>query len=277
MLHESGTRDKAMRFVLIVVLLLYGFVACGNEKLATVDNRSITKDEFDTYLKVKRVQPADEKRRAALLDQYVEREALAAAVAKTKLVDAQQIDVEVKQYRNELMVSRYFEQFLQSKINEEAVRAYYDAHAAEYTEKQVHVAHVMVRLHGLMTTEQKKSKMDAARQAHEQIKSGRAFAEIAGQQSEDTATAQKGGDMGWIKEGGYDPRFSKVAFELKPGEVSEPIETPFGYHVITVLEAPRTITRPLNSAAGEIRHKLQAEAQKAEKERLMGSVTIKKN
>ena len=265
-----------MRYILILLLLL-GLAHCGNDKLASVDNRSITKDEFDTYLKVKRIQSADEKRRAALLDQYVEREAMAAAVAKTKLVDAHQIDVEVKQYRNELMVSRYFEQFLQSKINEEAVRAYYDAHAAEYTEKQVHVAHVMVRLHGLMTTEQKKSKMDAARQAHEQIKSGKAFAEIAGQQSEDTATAQKGGDIGWIKEGGYDPRFSKVAFELKPGEVSEPIETPFGYHVITVLEPPRTIIRPLNSAAGEIRHKLQAEAQKAEKERLMGSVTIKKN
>ncbi len=265
-----------MRYILILLLLL-GLAGCGNDKLASVDNRSITKDEFDTYLKVKRIQSADEKRRAALLDQYVEREAMAAAVAKTKLVDAHQIDVEVKQYRNELMVSRYFEQFLQSKINEEAVRAYYDAHAAEYTEKQVHVAHVMVRLHGLMTTEQKKSKMDAARQAYEQIKSGKPFAEIAGQQSEDTASAQKGGDMGWIKEGGFDPRFSKVAFELKPGEVSEPIETPFGYHVITVLEAPRTIIRPLNSAAGEIRHKLQAEAQKAEKERLMGSVTIKKN
>ena len=265
-----------MRYILILLLLL-GLAGCGNDKLASVDNRSITKDEFDTYLKVKRIQSADEKRRAALLDQYVEREAMAAAVAKTKLVDAHQIDVEVKQYRNELMVSRYFEQFLQSKINEEAVRAYYDAHAAEYTEKQVHVAHVMVRLHGLMTAEQKKSKMDAARQAYEQIKSGKPFAEIAGQQSEDTASAQKGGDMGWIKEGGFDPRFSKVAFELKPGEVSEPIETPFGYHVITVLEAPRTIIRPLNSAAGEIRHKLQAEAQKAEKERLMGSVTIKKN
>lgn len=264
-----------MRYILIA-LLMFGFLGCGNDQLASVDGKAVTVDQFNAYLKVKGAQSGDDQRRAALLEQYVGQAALAAAVEKSGQVDGELIAAEVNQYRNELLVSRYFDKFLKDKISDEAVRAYYKQHAAEFAEKQVNVAHILFRTHALKTPEQRKVKQQAALKACEAIKGGQSFAETAKQTSEDTATAPNGGDMGWIKEGGLDQRFSDAAFQLEVGAVSETVETVFGYHVITVLEGPRTLTKPLSNVAGTIRHTLKAEAQSAETEKLMGSVKVKR-
>ncbi|MDA8140411.1 MAG: hypothetical protein M0036_17325, partial [Desulfobacteraceae bacterium] len=109
-----------MRY-LWMVLLVFTFVACGGDKLASVNGRTVTKEEFDSYLKDKHIQSTDEKRRAALLDQYLQGLALAAAVEKSGLVDQKLIAAQVKQYRDELLISSYFDQVLKDKIDEEAV------------------------------------------------------------------------------------------------------------------------------------------------------------
>ena len=62
------------------------------------------------------------------------------------------------------------------------------------------------------------------------------FAEAAKEYSDDNATADKGGDLGFFKKGDMAPEFDTVAFALKPGEISEPFRTPFGYHIIKVEE-----------------------------------------
>ncbi len=262
-----------MRY-LWMVLLVFTFVACGGDKLASVNGRTVTKEEFDSYLKDKHIQSTDEKRRAALLDQYLQGLALAAAVEKSGLVDQKLIAAQVKQYRDELLISSYFDQVLKDKIDEEAVRAYYEKHQADYTEKQIHVAHILFRTHALMTEEQRKTKREAAQKAYEQVKGGKPFADIAKQSSEDKTSAQNNGDMGWIKEGGLDKRFADAAFKLEVGAVSEPVESAFGFHIITVLEGPRTITQPLTTVAANIRNTLKTEAQKAETEKLLSSIKV---
>ena len=62
------------------------------------------------------------------------------------------------------------------------------------------------------------------------------FAEAAKEYSDDNTTADKGGDLGFFKKGDMAPEFDTVAFALKPGQISEPVRTPFGYHLIRVEE-----------------------------------------
>lgn len=70
----------------------------------------------------------------------------------------------------------------------------------------------------------------------EDIRSGADFSEKAKDSSEDTFTAEKGGDLGLISRGEMVPDFEKVAFSLEKGEVSDPVKTQFGYHIIQVDE-----------------------------------------
>ncbi|MDA8142312.1 MAG: peptidylprolyl isomerase [Desulfobacteraceae bacterium] len=264
-----------LRYIFLF-LLVFGIAGCGGDKVATVNGRAVTKDEFEGYLKAKHIQVADEKQKTAVLDKYIERDALATAIEKSNLIDKTLIAAEVNQYRRELLISRYFDQFVKTKIDEKAVSEYYKEHIADYTAKQVHVAHILVITNPTMTAEQRNAKLEIAKKAHASIKSGKSFGEVAKKFSEDVRTASNGGDLGWIKEGGSDKPFMQAAFSLEIGAVSDPIETPSGYQIITVLEGPRVYAPPLSAVAGEIRQKLTADAQKAESEKLIGSIKVKR-
>jgi peptidyl-prolyl cis-trans isomerase C len=264
-----------MRYVLGILLAVSIFGCSG--KVATVDGRSVSPSEFDAYLKLKHVDSKNNKQRKALLEQYLQREALAAAIEKTDSLDKPQVQAEVNEFRKEVLISRYFDRFLKEQLSDEAVGKYYKEHPEEFTEKQVHAANILIRTHAMMSQEQRQAMLDKARQIREQIKSGKSFAEMAEKNSQDKATAAKGGDLGWIKEEAMGRQFSDAAFKLQGGEVSEPVETPLGYHLITVLEPTRTVTKSLAAVAGQIRHKLKSEIKNQELKRLMATVRVKNN
>jgi peptidyl-prolyl cis-trans isomerase C len=275
-------KSFSLIFLLTLSLLALGLAGCGNGKseqppsLAVINGQPITKAEFAAYLKFKRVPDNGQKRRQLLLDQYLEREALAAAIEKTDLLDKELIEAELNEFRKEMLISRYFEKFLEDKVTDQAVQNYYNTHAADYEERMAHAAHILIRTNPKMSETERKAKLTTAQDAYSQIRAGKDFAEIAENYSEDRISAQKGGDLGWLKEGSIDPRFSKILFELEPGAVSEPFETPFGFHIVKLIEGPKVVKRPLSAVAGDIRYQLRNKAKQAELERLLAEVKIKK-
>jgi peptidyl-prolyl cis-trans isomerase SurA len=72
--------------------------------------------------------------------------------------------------------------------------------------------------------------------ARKRILAGEKFAKVAQQVSEDTGTAQSGGDLGYFAQGTMEPAFEKVAFSLKLNTVSMPVRTPYGWHVLEVID-----------------------------------------
>lgn len=267
-----------MRY-LFVLLLILGFTSCGQkaEQIASIDGQAVSWSAFNTYLKFKRLNPKDDKQRDGYLDQYLQRAALATAIEKTGSLDKSLIDVELEEFRKHMLISRYFEKYLNEAVGEDAIRNYYNTHADDYEETQIHVAHLLIRTNPKMSEPERKAKLTTAQEAYSKIRSGEDFAAIAEKYSEDKVSAKKGGDLGWVRKGGIDDNFSRIAFELEEGAVSEPFETPFGYHVIHVTEKPRTIKKAFETVAGDIRHRLRSEAKKAELERLTGSVKVEKN
>lgn len=261
----------------IIILLIFTVIGCSKEeKLATVDGQTVTKAQFDAYLKFKRLEAKDAKRSAMLLDQYLERAALAAAIEKTNVLDKQKIKAELEEFRKQMLISRYFETFLKDKVGEDAVRNYYNTHAGDYEANQVRAAHILIRTNAKMSETERKAKLTTAQEAYAKVHKGDDFAKIAEQYSEDKISAKKGGDLGWISQGSIDRTFSQKAFELEQGAVSEPFETPFGYHVIKVLEAPRVVKKSFEAVAGDIRYRLRKEAKEAELKRLMADVKVEK-
>ena len=98
--------------------------------------------------------------------------------------------------------------------------------------EQSHVRHILVRTNESTSEEDAKRKLVLLR---ERIVNGTDFAELARLQSDDSSAA-RGGDLGWISPGDTLPEFERVFQELKLMEVSEPVKTQFGWHLIQVLE-----------------------------------------
>ncbi|MAC29641.1 MAG: peptidylprolyl isomerase [Myxococcales bacterium] len=240
--------------------------------LATIGDEELTEAEFEAFLRFKRVSLRSDEQSERVLGELVEREALAQAIEAHGDLDTALLEAELREFRKEQLISRYFDRFLRTAVTDESIRNYYETHADEFEDRKVHVAHVLVRTNRRMTEEERQAALTKAREAYAKLQAGEPFAAVAAEYSEDRVTAQRGGDLGWVREGTISPRFSERAFALEQGGVAEPFETPFGYHVLTVLEAPQTVRRPLEAVQADIRARLRQEAKEAEVERLRGLV-----
>jgi peptidyl-prolyl cis-trans isomerase C len=271
-------RPSRFRIACLAVAVALSAPACKKQErtLATVDGRAISQAEFDAYLRFKRLRTNEKPKVDEALDEYLGREALAAAIEKSGALDKPAIDAELREFRKEMLVSRYFEKFLAEKVTDDAVRNFYESHRDRYEEKKVHVAHILVRTNKAMSETERKAKLTTAQEIHSKLAAGADFGELAASASEDQISGKKGGDLGWLAEGSVDPRFSKRIFELKQGELSEPFETAFGFHIVKVVEGARTISRPFQAVSGDIRYELRNQAKQAELEALKKKLKIEK-
>ena len=123
-------------------------------------------------------------------------------------------------------------------LDSKAVQAYYDKHKAEYKRDEARsVDIVFFRL--APTPQDSAEAVDRAKVIYERAKKGEDFAELANGYSEDPGNAGPdgkgiGGKLGYITRGRMVKQFEDVAFSLKPGEISPPFQTQFGYHIVKV-------------------------------------------
>ncbi|WP_396589148.1 peptidylprolyl isomerase [Bermanella sp. R86510] len=260
---------------LIIAACSLAILGCSNsDELATVGSKSIDKSEFSQYMEAKGIANKSLSAQKSLLENYVHRQALTESIEMQGAVDTNKIDQQVKDYRDQLLLNAYFDAYIAENVTDEAIKNYYSANADQFEKEKSHVAHILLRLRSGMTDEEVEVEKLKAFEIHSKLKKGEDFADLANQESDDKISAKKGGDLGWIVKGSIDPVFSKVAFELEEGQVSEPIRTAFGFHILKVLEAPKTVKIGFNDVKGEIRHTLKAKAKQAELERLKSDVEV---
>lgn len=120
-------------------------------------------------------------------------------------------------------------------LTDEDLRLYYQRHLDDF--QQPATAEVLLvefsRVPGSADTA---AALETARRIRGDILEGADFTELAATHSADPASAAEGGNLGWFERGDMTPEFERVAFELAPGEISEPVLTPYGYHIIEVTE-----------------------------------------
>lgn len=249
--------------------------SCGNSNtVATVDGHDITKAEFSAYLKFKRVPEDDKARVDRALDEYVKRAALTAAIEKSGRLDEGLAQAELEEFRRQMLIGRYFEEHLKKSVDDDSVHKYYTNNAAQYESQSIHAAHILIRVDGKMSEAERQAKLSTAHQAYSRIQKGEDFAAVAKAFSEDTVSGKKGGDLGWLTQGAVDPEFSKKLFAMKPGEVSEPFLTPFGFHVVKMIEGPQVLKKSVEAVQGDIRYQLRNQAKVDETERLLKSIKV---
>ncbi|MGB9989734.1 SurA N-terminal domain-containing protein [Massilia sp. SM-13] len=142
----------------------------------------------------------------------------------------------------------------QVTVSDEEVAAYYKSNAARFTAPETRRAsHILVAVNKDATAAQKaaaKAKADAI--AAEVRKAPATFAAVAKAKSEDPASAELGGDLNVIEKGALPKAVEDAIFALKQGDISTPVESEFGYHVLTVTELKAATTKPLDEVKGDI-------------------------
>ena len=141
--------------------------------------------------------------------------------------------------------------------NDERLTAEYEASKHRYTnlEKQVRARHILVKAGSYASEEQKAEAKKKAESLRKRAAAGQDFADLARQNSDDQITANKGGDIGFLKKGVMPEPFDQALFALEIDQVSEVVETPYGFHVIQVL-AIREGDVPVEEAKRELAEEL---------------------
>ena len=126
-----------------------------------------------------------------------------------------------------------------AKLDEADVRKYFEAHKAEF--EQVRARHILIRVQGSPAAVRPGQKdlteaeaLAKAQDLRKRIQAGEDFAQLARQESDDSGSGANGGDLGFFRHGQMVPSFEEAAFALQPGDLSQPVKSPFGYHLIKV-------------------------------------------
>jgi peptidyl-prolyl cis-trans isomerase D len=136
---------------------------------------------------------------------------------------------------------------------EDEINRYYEDNAAQFQrEKQVRARHILLRVKPDAPQADVDKIRTQAVKILDEARKGKDFAELAKKYSQDEANANKGGELGFFTSKQMDTAFSSAAFALKPGEISEIVRTPYGFHIIKCQEITEAKVVPIEEARGEI-------------------------
>ena len=149
------------------------------------------------------------------------------------------------------------------KLSDEEVRDYYDENLESFeTPKTVEARHILIKVDQNADPATVKKAKERALKIMKLAREGKNFAELAKKYSEGP-TRDKGGYLGTFKKGAMVKPFSDVAFSLKAGEISEPVRTRFGWHIIKVEKVNKASTTSFDDAEKGIRKKLSEDMAKS--------------
>jgi peptidyl-prolyl cis-trans isomerase D len=144
------------------------------------------------------------------------------------------------------------------QVSNDDLRSYYDQHRDQYrVPEEVKVRHILIKTPPAgpdgkvddKAVEQARKKAD---DVLKQLKAGGKFEDLAKKYSDDPGSGKQGGDLGWIGRGRTVPEFEKAAFSLPKGQVSDPVKSSFGFHIIQVEDKHDAHVKTLDEVKSEI-------------------------
>ncbi|HMA84324.1 MAG TPA: SurA N-terminal domain-containing protein [Desulfosalsimonadaceae bacterium] len=149
-------------------------------------------------------------------------------------------------------------------VSETDIKAYYNNNQKKYQQPAtVHARHILLKLNKGASPEEVAKRREKAMEIMKKAKAEKDFSELAAEYSEGPSK-EKGGDLGTFERGDMVKPFSDKAFSMEPGEISEPVRTQFGWHIIKVEEKTEKGVKPIAEVKDQIRQTLAMEKAKNE-------------
>ncbi|WP_242223501.1 peptidylprolyl isomerase [Bacillus cereus group sp. BfR-BA-01380] len=221
--------------------------ACGNsENIATSKSGNLTKEEFNKELKEKAGKAILQQAmlEKILLDKYkVSDDEAKKKVEEVKKQMGDKFNAYLtqmgvkneKELKDKMKVQLAFEKGIKSSVTEKEIKDYY--------KPKLKASHILVK-------DEK-----TAKEIKEKLNKGEDFAALAKQYSEDPSSKEKGGELPEFGPGQLDPKFEEAAYKLETGQVSDPVKSSFGYHIIKLTEKKEL--KPFDQEKENIRKELE--------------------
>ncbi len=202
------------------------FASAQEAIIATVNGKNIT--EADVKLAEAEIGsdlgslPEATKRRV-LVEYLIENQLFAEAAEGDKLASSAEFDGRMQYWRRRALRDTYFDTSVKNSVSEADAKSFYDEQVKQLKpEQEVKARHILVESE------------DKAKEIAEKIAHGADFAEMAKEHSKDPGTKDEGGTLGYFSRGQMVPQFEEAAFKLEKGDISQPVQTQFGWHLIQV-------------------------------------------
>ena len=231
----------------------------SKQVLARIGERTITLSDFEHQtrsLNMKRGQKMDIQEKNRILNIMIET-SLFAMEAKAKGLD---LDADVRkvieQSLDRILANVYFRKVVikEMTVTKKEIEKYYKTNLKAFEQPEmVRASHILLRVGPRDRAENIIKTEKLAKDIKTKLDAGEDFIALAKKYSQDTGTRKKGGDLGFFTRTGKVAQISDVAFSLKPGEVSDPIRTSVGYHILRVEEKKPKHAQPFDKVRGKIR------------------------
>jgi peptidylprolyl isomerase/peptidyl-prolyl cis-trans isomerase C len=198
-----------------------------------------------------------------ILKMYIDTILLSKVANDRKIVDDADLQRRVSFARNQGLMNNLLTIVGEQAVTDESIRKAYEEVVvkAANNEPELQLRHIFFLFKDPKDDAAVKDAEAKANAAYKRIKAGEDFAAVAGDVSEDPITKAKGGDFGWRGKAEMGEDYAKVAFTMKKGEVSEPIKTVVGWHIIKVEDQRTRTPIALDKIRGRIAQMVAANAQ----------------
>jgi peptidyl-prolyl cis-trans isomerase C len=242
--------------------------------LVKLGKQEITRGDFESRISA---MPAEyqnrfktDQQKRELLDMIVQANLLALEARASKMDKEKNLALRLEDAANGILAQEYLKRLFDTvpKVTDADIAKYYEGHAAEFkTPEAVSARHILVKAAQDAKPPELAKALEQAKKIKADLDKGGDFAKLAEQYSDDPGSKSKGGDLGFFTRDRMVPEFSQVAFALGPGQVSEPVKSRFGYHIIKLTERREAKQLDLKESAPRIRALLENQRRKEASDR----------
>ena len=291
---NGGKKLKRLILIGLAALISVNMVGCGNDTIAKINDVKISKDEYNKiasflyatgYVQEDKNKGINNNILSFIIDNEVayqdaQRENITVedkdlnekyedlketlksnSAYKAKLDEVGVNDDFLKsQVKKDLIVSKYKENFMKNiKINDNEIKTYYDNHKDEFTKEEVRASQILISTlddnNNVVNQEHKEKLKDKAEDILEKLKNNEDFAILAKEYSDDKNSGKDGGDLGYFSKEDKNIDFTNPVFKLEKDQLSDIIETEYGYHIVKVTDN-KSVTKTLEESKEDIKNKI---------------------
>ena len=273
---------RRIMFIMVIVGLFASLAVAQEEDpvIGKAGDFVMKKSDFERLMSFnpperRKALETNPQQKGAILKRIMEHRIISERARKEGFDQTPEIKEQLQYILNDVVAQEYLKKVVLKDVTvtEEEMKKYYQANEKTYTyPAQAKVRHILVKVAPNAAPEEKKKAREKAEALLKRIKDGEDFAKLAGEFSEDPASQKKGGDLGYFSKGRMVKPFEEAAFSLKAGQVSDIVETQFGFHIIKGEDVKEARIRSFDEVKETVRSQLRLKLQKEKTDQFLEKV-----